>query len=183
MSARLTGTGTDTPTRHVSPGWVVRDVLIVLVGCAVVGGLAGLAWETWWTPPSGVVRGHVWYVDFYESRGLFSGTALYVVVGLLGGILVGVTSAYLVDRVELVTLASVAAGSVLAAWLMLQVGTALAPPDPEVLARTAPNKAVLPDTLEVSGDWALGAFPAGAMIGVAVVYIGLTSTRRSHAWP
>ena len=98
----------------------------------MVGALAGLVWESWWTPPSGVVRGHAWTVDFYESRGLFSGTALYVVVGLLGGILVGVTSAYFVDRVELVTLAAVAAGSVLAAWLMLQVGTALAPPDPAV---------------------------------------------------
>ena len=178
MSAGLTGT--DTPTRHVSPRWVVRDVVIILVACAVVGALAGLVWEWWWTPPTGMVKRHAWVVDFYESRALFSATAIYVVLGLLGGILVGVTSAYFVDRVELVTLASVAAGSVLAAWLMLQVGAALAPPDPAVLAQTSPNKTVLPGTLEVSGDWALGAFPAGAMLGVAVIYIGLTSTRRSH---
>jgi len=179
VSAGLTGT--DTPTRHVSPGWLVRDVVLVLVACAAVGALAGVVWEAWWTPPSGVVRGHVWSLDFSESRGLFSGTALYVVVGLLGGILVGVTSAYFVDRVELVTLTAVAVGSVLAAWLMLRVGTALAPPDPAVAAQTSPNKTVLPDTLAVSGSWPLGAFPAGAMIGVAVVYIGLTSTRRSRA--
>jgi hypothetical protein len=173
-------TGAHTPTRHVSPRWVVRDVVLVLVACAALGALGGVVWEWWWTPPSGVVRDHVWVVDFYESRGLFSATALYVVVGLLGGILVGVTSAYFVDRVELVTLGAVVAGSVIGAWLMVVVGTALAPPDPAVVARTSPDETVLPDTLEVSGHWALGAFPAGAMLGVAVVYIGLTSTRRSR---
>jgi hypothetical protein len=64
---------------------------------------------------------------------------------------------------------------------MLQVGSALAPPDPAVLARTAPDGTRLPGTVEVSGNWPLGAFPAGALLGVAVIYIGLTSTRRSHA--
>lgn len=179
MSAGLTSA--DSPTRHVSPRWVVRDVLVVLTACAAAGALAGVVWEAWWTPPIGVVRDHSWTVDFFQSRELFSATALYVVVGVLGGGVVGAASAFFVDRVELITLATVVVGSVLAAWLMLQVGSALAPPDPAVLARTAADDTRLPGTLEVSGIWPLGAFPAGALLGVAVIYIGLASTRRSHA--
>ena len=81
----------------------------------------------------------------------------------------------------LLTLATVAVGSVLAGWLMLRVGQALAPPDPHVVARTAAENARVPGTLELSGDWPFGAFPAGAMLGVAVIYIGLTASRRSRA--
>ncbi|MGH3346802.1 MAG: hypothetical protein ACRDO4_07450 [Nocardioides sp.] len=179
MSAGLTST--DHATRHVSTWWVVRDVVVVLAGCAAAGALAGVVWEAWWTPPIGVVRDQGWYVDLFESRDLFSATALYVVVGVLAGLLVGAASAFFVDRVELVTLATVVVGSVLAAWLMLQVGSALAPPDPAVLARTAADDTRIPGTVEVSGNWPLGAFPAGALLGVAVIYIGLTSTRRSRA--
>lgn len=174
-------TSADSPTRHLSTRWVVRDVLMVLAACAAAGALAGVVWEAWWTPPIGVVSDHSWTVDFFQSRELFSATALYVVVGVLSGGVVGAASAFFVDQVELVTLATVVVGSVLAAWLMLQVGSALAPPDPAVLARTAADDTRLPGTLEVSGNWPLGAFPAGALLGVAVIYIGLTSTRRSHA--
>jgi hypothetical protein len=171
----------DHPTRHISRWWVVRDVLVVLAACAVAGVLAGVVWEAWWTPPIGVVSEGDWYVDFFASREQFNATAQYVVVGVASGLIVGATSAYFVDRVELVTLATVVVGSVLAAWLMLKVGTALGPPDPAVLARTAADDTSLPGNLEVSGRWPLGAFPAGALLGVAVIYIGLTSSRRSRA--
>ena len=179
MSAGLTDP--DAPTRHLSAWWVVRDVVVVLAGCAAAGALAGVVWEAWWTPPVGVVRDHEWYVDFFQSRDLFSATAIYVVVGVIGGLLVGLVSAFFVDRIELLTLATVAVGSLLAGWLMLRVGLALAPPDPRVVARTAAENARVPGTLELSGDWPFGAFPAGAMLGVAVIYIGLTASRRSRA--
>ncbi|HEX6148258.1 hypothetical protein [Nocardioides sp.] len=172
-------TEADQPTRHLSAWWVVRDVLVVLAACAAAGALAGVVWEAWWTPPVGVVRDQAWYLDFFQSRDLFSATALYVVVGVVGGLLVGAASAFFVDRVELLTLATVVVGSLLAGWLMLQVGSALAPPDPHALARTAAEDTRLPGTLEVSGTWPRGAFPAGAMLGVAAIYIGLTASRRS----
>jgi hypothetical protein len=174
MSAELSPTA----SHHASTWWVLRDVALVVVVAAVLGAGCGVLWEMWWTPPTGVVLDHVWYPDVDGVRQLFSGTGLYVVIGLVGGVLLGAGCAWLFDRVELVTLAAVAAGSVLAGWLMLEVGTALAPPDPAVAARTADDYTELPGTLEVEGDGAFVAFPAGAMTGLTVVFIGLAPTRR-----
>jgi len=173
MSAELTS-----ERRHASRWWLLRDVAVVLVAAALVGVVCGAAWEMWWTPPTGLVLDHVWYPDVDGVRQLFSGTGLYVAVGLVGGVLLGAVSAWFFDRVELVTLAAVAAGSVLAAWLMYEVGTALAPPDPAAAARTATDYTELPGTLEVEGAGAFVAIPAGAMTGIAVVFIGLEPTRR-----
>jgi len=124
-----------------------------------------------------VVVDHAWYPDLEGVRQQFDGTSLYAVIALAGGVLLGAVCAWLFDRVELVTLASVAAGSVLAAWLMFEVGTALAPPDPAVAASTAANRTALPGTLVVEGSGAFVAFPAGAMTGLAIVFIGLAPTR------
>lgn len=167
-----------TPHHHASPWWVLRDVALVVAGAALLGALCGVLWELWWTPPTGLVRDHVWYPDGDGVQQLFSGTGLYVMVGLTGGVLLGAVCAWLFDRVELVTLAAVAVGSVLAAWLMYEVGTALAPPDPTVEARSADDYTELPGTLKVDGKGAFVAFPAGAMTGITVVFIGLTPTRR-----
>lgn len=175
MSAELTETG---PTSHASRWWLLRDVALVLVLAALVGALAGVIWEWWWAPPTGLVLDHAWYPDLQGVKQLFSGTGRYVIVGLASGVLLGTISAWFFDRVELVTVLTVAAGSVLAAWLMLQVGTALAPPDPTMTARTAEDYTELPGTLQVEGDGALAAIPAGALTGVAVIFIGLAPTRR-----
>lgn len=174
MSAELT----PTDARHASPWWVVRDVAVVVAGAALVGAVCGALWELWWTPPTGLVLDHVWYPDVEGVRQLFTGTGLYAVIALAGGVLLGAVCAWFFDRVELVTLVAVAAGSVLAAWLMFEVGTALAPPDPAVAAGTADDYTELPGTLEVEGDGAFVAFPAGALTGIAVVFIGLAPTRR-----
>lgn len=177
MSAELTPTTTH---HHASPWWMLRVVALVVVGAALVGAVCGVLWEQWWTPPTGLVRDQVWYADVDGVRQLFSGTGLYVVVGLAGGVLLGAVSAWFFDRVELVTLAAVAVGSVLAAWLMFEVGTALAPPDPAAAAATAQDGTQLPGTLEVEGSGAFLAFPAGALTGVTVVFIGLAPTRRKQ---
>lgn len=175
MSAELTPTTTH---HHASPWWVLRDVALVVAGAALVGAGCGVLWELWWTPPAGQVLDRVWYPDVDGVRQLFSGTGLYVVIALGGGVLLGAVCAWLFDRVELVTLAAVAAGSVLAAWLMFEVGTAMAPPDPAVAAATADDYTELPGTLGVEGNSAFVAFPAGAMTGITVVFIGLAPTRR-----
>jgi len=174
MSAELTPTG----TRHASPGRLLRDAVAVVAAAALVGAVCGALWELWWTPPTGLVLDHVWYPDEEGVRQLFTGTGLYTVVALAGGVLLGAVCAWLFDQVELVTLVAVAVGSVLAGWLMLEVGTALAPPDPTEAATTAEDYTELPGTLEVEGDGAFVAFPTGALTGIAVVFIGLAPTRR-----
>lgn len=178
MSAELTSTeARDRPSR----GRLARDVIVVLVAAALVGAGCGAVWELWWTPPSGLVLDRVWYPDVEGVPQQFDGTGSYVVVALGGGILLGAASAWLFDRAELVTLAAVGVGSVLAGWLMFEVGTTLAPPDPAAAASSAVDYTTLPGTLEVEGDSAFVAFPAGALTGVAVVFIGLTPTRRLRA--
>jgi hypothetical protein len=177
MSAELTAPH---GVRHASRWWLLRDVAIVLAVFAVVGALAGVWWELWWTPPSGVVLEGAWYPDDDGVRELFSATGLFVVVALTCGVLAGAACAWYVDRAEVLTMLAVLAGSVLATWLMLQVGQALAPPDPALAARTAVDLTELPGTLEISGDGALVSFPAGALTGVVVVFIGLTPSRRSR---
>jgi len=177
MSAGLTAS----TTHHLSRWWLVRDVLLVLAVFAVVGALGGLVWELWWSPPSGVVVDRAWVPDDEGIRELFSGTALYVVVGLTVGVLAGAACAWFFDRVEVLTLVAVAAGSVLAAWLMLHVGLALAPPDPAGLAATAAEGTQVPGALEVEGEGALASLPAGALTGLVVVFIGLAPTRPSRS--
>jgi hypothetical protein len=176
MSAELRLPTTD-PVHHASRWWLLRDVAIVLLVFAAVGSLAGVLWELWWTPPTGVVVDRAWVPDDSGIRELFTGTGQYVVVGVACGLLAGAVCAWFVDRVELLTLVTVAAGSVLAAWLMLQVGTALAPPDPALAARTAADGERLPGALEVSGAGALASLPAGALTGLVLVFIGLAPTR------
>lgn len=176
MPPELTG-HSPAPVHHASAWWAWRDVAIVLLVFAVVGALAGVLWELWWTPPTGVVVEGAWVPDDAGLRELFDGTGQYVVVAFASGLLAGVVCAWLVDRVALLTLISVTAGSALAAWLMLLVGTSLAPPDPALAARSAADGTALPGTLQVSGAGALASLPAGALTGLVLVFIGLTPVR------
>jgi hypothetical protein len=182
VSAELTPSthvGDERRVHHASPWWLLRDVALVLGVFAAVGALAGVWWEAWWTAPSGVVVDQTWVPDETGLQGLFDGTGHFVVVALLCGTVAGAACAFYVDRVEILTLVTVVVGSVLATWLMLQVGTALAPPDPAALARTAADGTPLPGTLRVAGDGALVSLPVGALTGLVVVFIGLTPTRSS----
>ena len=157
--------------------WVARDVLAVLAGFAVGGVLCGVLWQWWWTPPTGIVADHTWFPDLEGARAVFSGTALYTVVALVGGLLLGAAAAWFCYRLPLLTLVVVAMGAVLAAWLMYQTGTALAPPDPQLAAATAADDTELRGTLVVSGDSPFFAFPVGALVAVAAVFVGLTRGR------
>lgn len=155
----------------------LRQVLLVLLGFVVVGALAGVVWEWVWTPPTGVALDKEFLLDGAGLRSDFSGTALYVLIASLAGLLLGVLVAVLSDRNELLTLVAVAVGSVLAAWLMFRVGTLLGPPDPGPLARSAEDYTPLVDQLQVSGRSPFVAFPCGALVGLVVVFIGLNRRR------
>lgn len=157
---------------------LTRGLLVVAV-FAAGGALAGVVWEWIWTPPSGVVIEHRYLLDGEGLRSDFSGTALYVLVAAVTGLLLGVLVAVRTDRSELLTLGAVVVGSVLAGWLMLQVGTAVDPPDPGPLAAEAEDLTRLPDELEVAGTSPYVAFPAGALVGLIVVFVGLNGPRRA----
>jgi hypothetical protein len=155
---------------------------LVVAALAAVGALAGVLWQWVWTPTIGVVVDHRWTAG--DALGLqheFSGTGWYVIVALVAGLVAGTAVALLADRVPLLTLAAVVVGSALAAWLMLVVGTALGPPDPDVAARTADDGTRLPMQLTVTGRSPWLALPSGALIGLLVVFIGLSPRQQPRS--
>jgi hypothetical protein len=159
---------------------LVQLAIAVLVLCAA-GALAGVVWEWVWSTPTGVVVDHKWVAESEASlRGQFSGTGWYVIVGSIAGLLAGAVVALFVDRYPFVTLAGVAVGSLLGAALMYRVGVALGPADAAHLARTAKEGTHLPAALSISGKSPWIAFPAGALVALALVFLGLSAVRRSE---
>lgn len=159
---------------------VVIELAIVVAALAGVGALAGVVWQWVWTPVVGVVVDHRWTAG--DALGLqheFSATGWYVVVGTVAGLVAGAVIALLADRMPVLTLAAVVVGSVLGAWLMLVVGTALGPSDPTVLAKTAADGTRLPMELSVSGHSPWISLPTGALIGLLLVFIGLSPRHRA----
>jgi len=147
----------------------------VLVVFAVAGLAGGLVWVELWDPPLGAVQDREWlYLDFAMVGTVFSGTGLYVVVGLVGGLVLGVLAALAARTSELVTLVAVVLGSALAGYLALQVGLQRSPVDPRLLALVVPDGTELPGTLEVTGRSPFVAWPLGSLVGLAVTYL-LTS--------
>ena len=167
------------PRSRRTPWLAVALQMALTIGAfAGAGAASGWIWFRLWTPPQGVVVEQQWFPNPAEAglRGDFPGTGWYVVVALAGGLLLGAVCAYLLDRSELATLVAVVVGSALAAWLMLEVGTHLSPPDPDSLARTAEDGTELPGHLDVSRLPPKLSYPAGALLGLALVYL-LTSRR------
>lgn len=156
---------------------VLRQAGIVLLLCAAVGALAGVVWQWLWTPPVGVAVNGDWILDVGGLTSDFSGTGWYVVVGSIAGLLTGAAAGLLFDHDELVTLGAVLVGSVLAAWVMKEVGVALGPPDPLGVAKAADDYTKIPGSLQVVGRSPWAAFPAGALVGLAVTLLGFGHRR------
>jgi hypothetical protein len=66
----------------------------------------------------------------------------------------------------------------LGAALMYRVGVALGPSDPVRAASSAKEGAHLPAQLAVSGGSPWIAFPAGALVALALVFLGLSAVHR-----
>lgn len=156
---------------------VYLRLALVLVTFAVVGIVAGVVWERLWTPPTGLVVDDTWYLDDKGVQDDFSGTGLYVLVALAVGALLGLATGLTTRGQELATLAVVALGSVVAAWVMLLTGTSLGPPDPRALADGREDYTEIPSDLRVVGKAPYLAFPAGALTTLAVCFIGLNASR------
>jgi hypothetical protein len=161
-----------TPERARRSPWVVASVqaVVVVAVFAGVGAAAGRLWYHLWDAPTGTVSGGQWYTSEAGLRDDFQGVAWYVAIAVVAGLVLGILCSWLLDRSELVTLVAVAAGSALAAYLMLRVGTHLSPPDPQEVAKTAKDGVTLKGALQVTSWPPRGAFPFGALVGLALVY-------------
>jgi hypothetical protein len=152
----------------------LRRTAIVIVVFAAVGVLAGVVWEWLWDAPVGFAYGHKWLPDLPAARAEFSSTGWYVVVAAVAGLLTAAAVGMAFDRWEVLTLAAVLAGSALAAWVMLQVGQALGPPDAQAAAATAKDGTRIPADLTVAGKSPFVAFPASALVALIVVFFAFT---------
>ena len=152
---------------------------MLLLG-ALLGVACGFVWEWVWTPPTGVSQDGVWVLDAQGLPTAFSGTGLFVVVGAIAGLLLGVVAALGLARHELVTLGAVVAASAVATVAMWAVGTALGPPDPDLVARASDSADPIPGDLRVEGLGAFLALPAGAQLGAtgAYLFVGRDRPRR-----
>jgi hypothetical protein len=148
----------------------VPFVAVVLATYVLVGLGAGWVWHELWQPADGVVVQHQWYATGAGLREDFSGTGLYVLIATAAGLALGVLFAILGGSRPVVTLVACALGSVLAGWLMLQVGEWLGPADPQVLAKDLDDGASLPSALRVSGLSPLLAFSLGTLGALALVF-------------
>ena len=170
------------PTPHRRGGAAARAALqavVIVAAFAVVGVLAGLLWEAWWTPPHMVVQQHqVYYADEGAIRGAFSGTALYAIVAAVAGLLTALAACLVYRSRELVTLVAVLVGSALAAWLMWTVGEARGPADPHTLAAAAANGTQVLGALHVSHRSPFLAWPMSAVVAVALVFFSLPGRTR-----
>jgi hypothetical protein len=171
----------DGARRGPSTLWrMVRAVLLVLLGYALVGALAGVVWEAIWTPPGQVIAEHQVFFDSYASlRRVFTGTGWYVVVGSVASALVSLVVCLLTRHRALLTLALVIIGSAIGAAVMVKVGTSLGPADPASLAAHTVKRTSVPGALTVEGTSHLGikspylVWPMASLLVLAVVFIVL----------
>jgi hypothetical protein len=152
-----------------------RFAVAVLSAYVVVAALSGVLWERLWSPPAQFVEQHqLFYVDYAALRRVFDGTGLYVIVAALASALVALVVCVITRRHELLTLGLVIVGSVLAAFVMREVGYALGPPDPAIAAKTAADGTRLDDQLRVTGLTPLLVWPMASLFLVALTFF---------AWP
>lgn len=180
---------------RVRPGGWLRlgiDVAGVLVAFAAAGLLAGWLWEKIWTPNRGVAFQGKWYggtrangyTDYTALKGDFDAVAVFALVGLATALVLGVASALLARRAALVTLAAVVVGSILGCFVAYRFGMHLGPSDPAVLAKTAPDRTLLPDHLVLHGKSPFLVWPLGALVGLMTIYFlttGVEESRRREA--
>lgn len=184
MSDELTTTdATPRPAgRTAARSWAVAELrggpgqaAVAVLAFAAVGVICGLLWEALWTPAQGAVVKHVWYPVSWDRAmpAQFDGTAWYVVIGLVAGAVLGALCAWLLDRAELMTLAGVVVGGLLAAYLMRVVGLHRSPGDPQRIAKTATDGTRLPSQLTLASWWLLMVLPGAALAGLGVVLLTL----------
>ncbi|WP_110181582.1 hypothetical protein [Nocardioides solisilvae] len=168
---------------RLTPGAArARHLVVLLLLWAVCGALLGVAWFALWEPPVGQAYEGQWFLTREGLDQDASATALFALLGVAGGLLLGVLTAVWGRDRELVTLGAACVGSVLAAWLMFQVGHALGPPDPREVAVGAAPLQEIPADLRLAGadadPWplwfessAFSALPGGALLGIVGVLL------------
>lgn len=149
--------------------WLRAPLLLTLFA---LGGLAaGVAWEAWWEPATGVVVDGELRFDIEGLGREFAAPATFAVVSLAAGLLLGVLAVLLAGRDELLTLAVVVAGAVLAAVVTWQTGERLGPPDPAPLIAAAADGDRVAEPLELGSPGLLALWPLGSLLSAGLLFL------------
>ncbi len=151
---------------------LLRDVLVVVGLCLLVGALLGLLWPHLVTPvevtktDQGISTGEV------DLSLRFDNDAWFAILGGLAGLVLGAALTVWRHTREMVTLLALVAGSFAAVWLMARVGHAVGPADPVSVLRNSPTGTTAPDMISVTSTGAYYMWPIGAVLGAFVVLVG-----------
>lgn len=175
-------------SHRVSESGRLGSVLHLLAAGIVLGVVSGWLWFYLWDAPDGVAFQGNFYLDPPGPDVAFSGTALYVLLAGVFGVAFGVGAALLVSRPLRTTLATLVVSG-LAGAVMFWVGHALGPGDPHAAAKSATDYDPVPAELAFTTDadqrdWmstAIVSWPAGAMAGLAAIYLALPGPPRRRS--
>ncbi len=156
-------------------------VLVIVVVFVSVGALAGYLWFQIWDPPTGVAYERSWVVGEQGLRSSFSATGWFVVLAAVSGSVLGFVAGAASRGREVATLIAVVVGSAAATYMMWRMGQALSPPDPDVLARSAPDLTPFEGRIAVGGWSPFLALPASAVLGLLVALILIADRPESSA--
>lgn len=148
-----------------------RAPYVVLAAFVLAGLLGGVVWHAWWSPaPVGQVFGQY---PYFEPDAEFRSTGMYVALAAPMGVVLGALLTWRLPRAPVVTVLSIVLSSVVAGALMLLIGQLLGPADAITAARTMADGAEIRASLRVQPGAPWCAFPAGAVVGVVAVLLGL----------
>jgi hypothetical protein len=153
---------------------VKRPVLLVtalLVACAVLGALCGVAWWLWWKPaPLGIVfERHPFFLPDEEFRS----TGTYVAIAAPVGLLLGGLGTWRLRHRPLFGVLALVAGAVVGGAAMLLTGWLLGPESALALAREARDGAVAHAALRVQPGVAWFVMPVATACGCLAVLLSV----------
>lgn len=179
---------TDAPLTHSEVGAggpdggrraVLVRLAIVLAVFLAAGAAAGALWERLWHAPIGLSYKGEWFLEPAGPDFSFEGIALFVLIAFPLGLVLAVLAGIRHDH-EIETVLTVLVAASLAGFVMYAVGSSLGPTDPQALAAGKPDYTPISGGLGLTApdrdrvpyhSTALVALPAGAMTGLAGMYL------------
>ncbi|HET6165370.1 MAG TPA: hypothetical protein VFE07_00965 [Marmoricola sp.] len=168
-------------TRQVLRHPLVRDVVIVLAWFAALGVLCAVIW--WQVTPLAEFTRTSDNAQMGEDQlgRQVSSDGWYFTIAAAAGLLSGIVLLAARRRDPIAMVVLVAAGSVLASWVMVRVGLWLGPADPGKALAHVPVGGKVPMQLQTHADGVRFAWPVAALVGALGVLWGLDESRHTPA--
>jgi hypothetical protein len=148
----------------------LRDTLLVAVWFAVAGVAGGWIWAHVTSFPQVAKTGNSATVASEELAKQVGMDGWFFVIAAVGGVVSGIALLVWRHRDPLLSVALVALGGGLAAWLMVKVGESLGPGDPIAALRKLPDGAHVSEQLRLHAHGVAWVWPIAAAFG-ALLYL------------